>query len=88
MPFLETKFFNEWFYLDSGKKIHVSNAELILNRPIAPPLLTKEQNELIKYANMASGWGGLVSNYNRMLLINYNFSSQLINFLKKEYNLK
>ena len=85
---LGNEIFNEWFYLDSGIKIHVFNAELILNRPIAPPLLTKEQNQLIKYANAASGWGGLVSNYNRMLLINYNFSSQLINFLKKEYNIR
>jgi len=85
----EAEIFNEWYlYSDSASNRYFSNEQEFLNQTIAPPLLTKEYHQLVKYANLASQWRGFVRNYHRMLKENYKFSSELIGFIKKEYHLK
>lgn len=85
----EAEIFNEWYsYPDSATNRNFKNEQEFLNQPIAPPLLTKEYQQLVKYANRASQWRGFVRNYHRMLKENYKFSSELIGFIKKEYHLK
>lgn len=81
--------FNEWYYYpDSTSKRNFTNEQQFLNQPVAPPLITKEYQQLLKYSNLASNWRGLVRNYHRMLTANYKFSSELIGFIKKEYRIK
>ena len=84
-----TEIFNEWYYYpDSTRKRDFTNEQQFLNQPVAPPLITKEYQQLLKYASLASNWRGLVRNYHRMLTTNYKFSSELIAFIKKEYRIK
>lgn len=86
---LGTEIFNEWYYYtDSTKNRNFKNEQEFLNQPVAPPLLIKEYQQLLKYANMASLWRGFVRNYHRMLTTNYKFSSELISYIKKEYHLE
>ena len=81
--------FNEWYYYpDSTRKRKFTNDQQFLNQPVAPPLLTKEYQQLLKYANLSSNWRAFVRNYHRMLITNYKFSSELIDFIKKEYRIK
>ena len=85
----EAEIFNEWYLRpDSASNRNFRNEQEFLKQPIAPPLLTTEYHQLVKYANLASQWRGFVSNYHRMLKENYKFSTELIGFIKKEYHIK
>ena len=84
----EAEIFNEWYnFPDSATNRNFSNEQEFLNQPVAPPLITNDYKQLVKYANLASQWRGFVRNYHRKLTTNYKLSSELIGFIKKEYHL-
>jgi hypothetical protein len=79
------KIFNEGYYRMDGKYMGV---EYPLTRPDPPVFMTRDNNQLIEFANLLSLQTTILFRYHQMLNNYGKLAERLIPYLKKEYHLK